>query len=305
MAAALPSIVKLETADGQSREVGSGIVVSADGLIITNSHVVSASHDSGAGLPVKAETTFADGRVAPFTVVGTDPVTDVAVVRAQGVSGLTPITLGSAAGLQVGQQVVAIGSPLGLDNTVTAGIVSALHRPVRTGFNAGGPDSVLDAIQTDAAINPGSSGGALIDVEGHLVGVNSAIATTAHDPAVQGGSMGLAFAVPADQAMRVAEELLATGKATHADLGVGLTDDGTAQGARITEIRSGGPAASAGLVPTLMITAVDDRRVANADAVLAAIVSKTPGETARLTVVDDTGAVRSVPVVLASDLDRT
>ena len=125
--------------------------------------------------------TFADGRTAQFTVVGTDPSSDIAVVRVQGVSGLTPITLGSSANLRVGQDVVAIGSPLGLEGTVTTGIISALNRPVAAGGDAQNQNTVLDAIQTDAAINPGNSGGALVNMNGELVGVNSAIATLGGD----------------------------------------------------------------------------------------------------------------------------
>src|SRR5262249_38828828 len=146
--------------------------------ILTNNHVVAAA--AKGGQPGGAQTTtvtFNDGRTARFTVVGTDPSSDIAVVRAQGVSGLTPISLGSSANLKVGQNVVAVGSPLGLEGTVTTGIVSALNRPVATGGNAGDQNSVLDAIQTDAAINPGNSGGALVNMNGELVGINSAIAS--------------------------------------------------------------------------------------------------------------------------------
>lgn len=202
----VPSVVKLETKMGRASEEGSGIILSEDGLILTNNHVVSAIQAPGgpkqtppgpspAPLPSKpgappakpapggvtTTVTFADGRTAPFTIVGTDPATDIAVVRAQGVSGLTPITLGSSASLRVGQDVVAIGSPLGLEGTVTTGIVSALNRPVAAGGDATNQNTVLDAIQTDAAINPGNSGGALVNMAGELVGVNSAIATLGGD----------------------------------------------------------------------------------------------------------------------------
>ena len=172
------------------------------------------------GKPVTT-VTFADGRTAPFTVVGADPASDIAVVKAQGVSGLTPITLGSSANLRVGQDVVAIGSPLGLEGTVTTGIVSALNRPVSTAGDAGNQNTVLDAIQTDAAINPGNSGGALVNMNGELIGVNSAIATLGGDSQeAQSGSIGLGFAIPVDQAKRIADELISTGTASHASLGV-------------------------------------------------------------------------------------
>ncbi|EUA57679.1 trypsin family protein [Mycobacterium intracellulare 1956] len=170
--------------------------------------------------------TFSDGRTAPFTVVGTDPTSDIAVIRVQGMSGLTPISLGSSSDLHVGQPVVAIGSPLGLSGTVTTGIVSALNRPVSTTGESGNQNTVLDAIQTDAAINPGNSGGALVNMSGQLVGVNSAIATLGGEsPDAQSGSIGLGFAIPVDQAKRIADELIATGKASHASLGVQVTSD--------------------------------------------------------------------------------
>src|SRR6476646_1727705 len=160
----VPSVVKLEVDLGRQSEEGSGVILSSDGLIMTNNHVVAAAKDApgGPGGPGGAQTkvTFADGRTTTFTVVGTDPSSDIAVVRAQGASGLTPITLGSSANLRVGQDVVAVGSPLGLEGTVTTGIVSALNRPVAAGGDAQNQNTVLDAIQTDAAINPGNSGGA-------------------------------------------------------------------------------------------------------------------------------------------------
>ena len=239
-------MVKLQIDMGQGSEEGSGIVLSSDGLILTNNHVVAAvsgpadAQDAPSGLgglddqvlpggrglsgqDAQATVTFSDGRTVPFSVVGTDPADDIAVVRAQGVSGLTPITLGSSKDLKVGQNVVAIGSPLGLQGTVTTGIISALDRPVTTGDESTGQHSVMNAIQTDAAINPGNSGGALVNMNGELVGVNSAIASMgggAQDsPGGQSGSIGLGFAIPSDQAKRIADELVSTGTATHASLG--------------------------------------------------------------------------------------
>jgi putative serine protease PepD len=192
--------------------------------------------------------TFADGRTTTFSIVGIDPASDIAVVRAQGASGLTPIALGSSANLRVGQDVVAIGSPLGLEGTVTTGIVSALNRPVSTAGDSKNQNTVLDAIQTDAAINPGNSGGALVNMNGELVGVNSAIATLGGDAAgAQSGSIGLGFAIPVDQAKRIADELISTGTASHASLGVQVSNDNTTHGAKIVEVTQGGAAAGAGL----------------------------------------------------------
>lgn len=220
-AKAIPSVVRLETAIGtQIIKEGSGVVLSADGLILTNNHVVSTPTLGPVGPEVNATATFADRRTAPFVIVGADTVTDIAVVRVQGVSGLSPITMGSSTGLHVGQNVVAIGSPLGLDSTVTTGIISALHRQVS---GTPGPDSsntVFDAIQTDATMNPGSSGGALVDTAGVLIGLNSAIATvgTAY-PGESGSWIGVGFAIPVDEARRVADQLVTTGRVTNASMG--------------------------------------------------------------------------------------
>jgi putative serine protease PepD len=243
--------------------------------------------------------TFADGSTAPFTVVGTDPATDIAVVRAQGVSGLTPISLGSSADLRVGQDVVAIGSPLGLEGTVTTGIISALNRPVAAGGDANNQNTVLDAIQTDAAINPGNSGGALVNMSGELVGINSAIATLGGDsPDAQSGSIGLGFAIPVDQAKRIADELISTGTASHASLGVQVSNDVTMHGAKIVEVVKGGPAATAGLPGGVVVTKVDQRVVGSANALVAAVRSRAPGDKLTLTYVDSAGADQTVQVTL-------
>jgi putative serine protease PepD len=218
-AKAAPSVVKLETAAGPQAVEGSGVVLSADGLILTNNHVVSTAGSRGAAPASATLATFADGRAAPFTVVGADATTDVAVVRVQGISGLRPITMGSSAGLHVGQKVVAIGSPLGLDGTVTTGVISALHRPLSALIGPGG-SALFDAIQTDATMSPGSSGGALVDTGGALIGLNSAIATTgAASPGAQAGWIGVGFAIPVDQARRVADQLIANAAVTSASLG--------------------------------------------------------------------------------------
>jgi len=313
----VPSVVKIETKMGRQSEEGSGVVLSEDGLILTNNHVVSAvqgvvpkppSAPGGpptapspdpAGPPMTTTVTFADGRTTPFTVVGTDPASDIAVIRAQGVSGLTPITLGSSASLRVGQDVVAIGSPLGLEGTVTTGIVSALNRPVAAGGDATNQNTVLDAIQTDAAINPGNSGGALVNMSGELVGINSAIATLGGDsPDAQGGSIGLGFAIPVDQAKRIADELISNGSASHASLGVQVSNDITTHGAKIVEVVKGGAAANAGLPGGVVVTKVDDRVIGSANALVAAVRSRAPGDKLTLTFLDQAGAPQSVQVTL-------
>jgi putative serine protease PepD len=317
----VPSVVMLETDLGRQSEEGSGIVLSSDGLILTNNHVVATaanpghapaphpgSDDGGGGRepdsnppggPPKTTVTFSDGRTADFTVVGADPTTDIAVVRVQGVSGLTPISLGSSANLRVGQPVMAVGSPLGLEGTVTTGIVSALNRPVSTTGESGNQNTVLDAIQTDAAINPGNSGGALVNMSGQLVGVNSAIATLGGDSQdAQSGSIGLGFAIPVDQAKRIADELIATGTASHASLGVQVTNDKGTPGAKVVEVIPNGAAASAGLPGGVVVTKVDDRPVNSADGLVAAVRSKAPGDKVTLTYKDPSGDSRKVEVTL-------
>lgn len=298
----LPSVVKLEMTLGPMFSEGSGIVLSTDGVILTNDHVVSNPFPVLAGSGKETNlVTFSDGRTVPFTVVGADPFSDIAVIRAQDVSGLTPIELGSSTDLVVGQNVVAVGAPLGLAGTVTTGIVSALHRPVSSPGNTAGDRTVIDAIQTDAAINPGNSGGALVDSGGALIGVNSASATTGGDYVNgPGGSIGLGFAIPVEQALRVANQLLATGTATHATLGFDVASDTPPQGARIIGVDPTGPAAGARLPVGALITKVDDRIIASADDLLAALQSKSPGDTLVLTYTDPHGPVETTKVTLGS-----
>lgn len=297
----VPSVVKLETRLGRATAEGSGIVLDPDGLILTNNHVVSVPGAGPDGLSgAETTATFNDGRIASFTIVGADPMSDIAVIRAKHMSGLTAITIGSSADLRVGQSVVAVGSPLGLESTVTAGIISALNRPVSTVGDADNQNTVLDAIQTDAAINPGNSGGALVNMNGELIGVNSAIATLGDSagPDAKAGSIGLGFAIPVDQAKRIADQLIATGKASHASLGVRVTSDANTHGARVVEVVNGGPAASAGLPSGAVVTKLDDRVIDSADALVAAVRSKAPGDTVTLTYTDPSGATKTVKVKL-------
>ena len=324
----VPSVVKLEIDMGAQSEEGSGIILDSDGLILTNNHVVAALNGAPAGeaVPggqdesggqaapsgqqapggqaVQATVTLSDGRTAPFSVVGADPSSDIAVVRAQGVSGLTPIALGSSKDLKVGQNVVAVGSPLGLQGTVTTGIVSALDRPVSTGGDGPDQNAVLDAIQTDAAINPGNSGGALVNMNGELIGVNSAIASLGggggSSPGAQSGSIGLGFAIPVDQAKRIADELASTGTATHASLGVQLSNDSGAHGAAIAQVLGGGPAATAGVPDGVVVTKVDDHVIDSAEALVAAVRSKAPGDEVMLTYLDPAGTSQTTPVTLGA-----
>ncbi len=282
----LPSVVQLQVEGPTGAGEGSGIVLSADGLLLTNNHVIEAAASSGQVVAV-----FQDGTNAPARIVGRDPSSDLAVLRAQGVSGLTPVALGNSDSVRVGQQVVAFGAPLGLGGTVTTGIVSALDRAVSVGEESGASEAtVLSALQTDAAINPGNSGGPLVDMQGALIGINSAIATTG----AEGGSIGVGFSIPINQAKRVAEELERTGRATRAVLGVGLTARGRAtNGAVIGEVEPGGPADQAGVRVNEVVTRVDDRLVTNGNELIAAIRDHAPGDRVTLTVDG-----RQVPVTL-------
>ncbi|MDH2429586.1 trypsin-like peptidase domain-containing protein [Sphaerisporangium sp. TRM90804] len=283
-----PSVVSITVTSGTGQGEGSGVILSEDGLILTNNHVVA-----GAGPDAKVQVKFTDGTSATASVVGTDPTTDLAVVRAQNVSGLTKATLGDSDKLKVGDAVLAIGSPLGLEGSVTAGIVSALDRTLTVGGPSqnqqrqlppgwpgqaqpqqqGTATTIGGAIQTDAAINPGNSGGALVNASGQVVGVNSAIATNGGD-----GNIGVGFAIPINTARQVADQLIATGKATHAFLGVDLADaTGDVSGAVIGSIQSGSPAEAAGLKAGDLITKLNDKPVAGADTVVGAIRALKPG----------------------------
>ncbi|HZX02592.1 S1C family serine protease [Kribbella sp.] len=294
----LPSVVKIAVASSQGQATGSGIVISKDGLIVTNNHVVA-----GAGQGATLTVILNDGRTVPATVKGTDPLTDLAVIHAN-TGGLTPATLGQSGKLAVGQGVVAIGSPYGLEATVTSGIVSALNRPVTSGDSQQDSTTVFPAIQTDAAINPGNSGGALIDLAGQVVGINSAIKTAGGSGQSAGGSIGLGFAIPIDQAKPIIDELVAKGKATHARLGVTVGDaqssDGLTNGARLGEVTSGGAADKAGLRSGDVVTAVDGKAIASGDALVAAVRSHRPGDQVKLTITRS-GKTQTITATLGSD----
>jgi putative serine protease PepD len=293
----LPSTVSVLASSNSSAGEGSGVILTADGLILTNNHVV----DGASSIEVR----FNDGTTAAATVVGTTATDDLAVIKADGVSGLTPATLGSSANLEVGQPVVAIGSPLGLSATVTSGIVSALNRPVRTGSESGqSQDTVINAVQTDAAINPGNSGGALVDMNGNVIGINSAIASLSSSEGGQAGSIGVGFAIPVDQAKRIAQEIISTGKATHAVLGASVSDAAGQSsqiptGAQIAKVTAGSGAEAAGLQDGDVITKIGNQAVESADALIAAVRSATPNGTVSVTFVRG-GQTQTVDVTLGS-----
>jgi putative serine protease PepD len=290
-AAVLPSVVMIEVESGQASS-GSGIVISADGQILTNNHVVASAADGG-----QLSVTFSDGTKADAEILGRDPATDLAVIKAQDVSGLTPATLGSSSDLNVGDAVLAIGSPLGLEGSVSAGIVSALGRAItlqgeqeQSPFGGGPGQSpsaadtaVIDAIQTDAAINPGNSGGALVNADGEVVGINTAIASLAQGTMSQGGNIGVGFAIPIDAARDIAQQLVEDGSVTHAFLGVSIADADTGDGALVGGVEQGQPAADAGLAEGDVITKVGDADVSDAAGLTAAIRSHSPGDKVTIT----------------------
>ena len=302
----LPSVVTLETKAGDESEMGSGIVLTSDGLIMTNNHVVAPIH-AGPPESTSSVATLYDGRSAVFSVVAADPASDIAVVRVQGITGLIPISVGNSAGLRVGEPVAAVGSPLGLQNTVSTGVIGGLNRPVLTVADADNQLAAFDAIQTDAALNPGSSGGALVDMNGELIGMNSAIATLAgadRAGATQSGSIGIGFAIPVDHADRIAGELIATGRVTHGWLGVQASNDVNSRGARIIGVTDSSPAASAGLSTGALITKVDDHVIGSADALVAAVQSEAPGAQTSLDFIDPSGDHRTILVTLGTDRGR-
>jgi putative serine protease PepD len=276
----LPSVVQLRVDGPAASGAGSAMVLSSDGLLLTNNHVVEQAAESGTVTAV-----FQDGTTAPALIVGRDPSSDLAVIRAQNMTGLVPVELGNSDSVRVGQQVVAFGAPLGLGGTVTTGIISAVDRAVNVGEETGAnTPTVLNALQTDAAINPGNSGGPLVDMDGRVVGINSAIATTG----AQGGSIGVGFSIPVNQARRVAEELERTGRASRAVLGVTVTEDPRQAGAVIKGVTPGGAAELAGIQEGDVVLRFGDQRIATGTDLQAAVGSRAPGEVVEVQLADRT-----------------
>jgi putative serine protease PepD len=297
----LPSVTQVNVAGGGQAGSGTGIIISSDGEILTNDHVVESAADDGGSITVA----FNDGSNAKAEILGRDPVTDLAVIKADGKSGLQPATLGTSADLQVGQEVIAIGSPFGLESTVTSGIISALNRPVASSGGGGRDQTVFPAIQTDAAINPGNSGGPLVDLQGRVIGINSAIRSNGSLTSNDAGSIGLGFAIPIDLAKNVSEQLVKGDKVQHARIGVTVgpavaQDDITAIGAEVKEVTKGSAGDDAGLEVGDIITAVNDTQIVSSNALVASIRGYQPGETITVTYTRD-GDERTTKVKLESD----
>ncbi|QIX27676.1 PDZ domain-containing protein [Nocardioides sp. JQ2195] len=292
----LPSTVQIlaEFNGEEGGATGSGFFLDKQGHVVTNNHVVAEAADGG-----KITVVDHQGKRYPATVVGRSPVYDLAVLDVEGITSVQPASLGSSKDLEVGEQVVAIGSPLGLSSTVTSGIVSALNRPVTTG---GGEDSqsFINAVQTDAAINPGNSGGPLVNLSGQVVGVNSAIATTGGSSlGGESGNIGVGFAIPIEQVRVTADQILRDGEARYPVIGATVQSDQDGGGARIQEVVGDSPAADSGLKKGDLITALDDRPVTDNATLIVAIRSHLPGDTVTLTV-DRDGDTKKVDVELDS-----
>jgi putative serine protease PepD len=315
----LPSVVQLNVSGPNEAGSGSGIILTSDGTILTNNHVAAVAGDGGS-----ISVSFNDGTTAKAKIVGTDPVTDLAVVKAEGVKGLTAADIGRSSDLKVGEGVVAIGSPFGLGATVTSGIVSALNRAVSVSSSEGGQGSPEDpfglqqqqqspqadqtttypAIQTDAAINPGNSGGPLVNMSGQVIGINSSIRSSSSSATEQGGSIGLGFAIPMDEVLPIINQLRQGETPTHARLGVSVADnvtsDSAATGALVKTIEKGGAADDSGIQVGDVITKVDKQLIDGSDSLVATIRGHRPGDKVTITLIRG-GKTQTVTSDLGSD----
>ncbi|BBH64071.1 serine protease [Actinoplanes sp. OR16] len=274
----LPSVVTISATNGQAGGTGSGEIIRSEGYILTNNHVISLAADGG-----QVSVLFNDGRTVPAVITGRDPKSDLAVIKVDGQSNLPVIAFGKSEDVQVGQPVVALGAPLGLSNTVTSGIVSALDRTIEVPGDDGQTALLVSAVQTDAAINPGNSGGALVNCAGELIGVPSAGASI---PDSSGGSssgdIGLGFAIPVDHAKAVSDEIIDTGTVTHAFFGFSLITVPATQnqpgGVYVRSVVPNGPAAQAGIQPGDIITSIDGSPVSSTNDIAAVTLTKNPGD---------------------------
>jgi putative serine protease PepD len=286
-----PSVVSIAVDGFSGSGSGSGVIYSTNAnssFVITNNHVISDATQGG-----KIRVELNSGEFENAAIVGRDIAYDIAVLKINR-GNLKTIKIGNSNKLVIGEQVVAFGSPLGLSGTVTSGIVSALNRPVTTGNST--IDSFIDAIQTDAAINPGNSGGALVDSTGALVGINSAIATLGNGST--SGSIGLGFSIPINQAKRVADEIIATGKSSRPFLGVNFDTSYAGLGARIQRVVDGEAAAKAGIPSGAVIKEIDGRKINDLISAIVRIRAYAPGDTVKITVDLPGGGSKTFTVVL-------
>ncbi|MFZ1163524.1 S1C family serine protease [Mycobacterium sp.] len=280
-AAVADSVVTIQSVSDQEGMQGSGFVVDGRGYIVTNNHVISEAANS----PSQFKTTvvFNDGKEVPANLVGRDPRTDLAVLKVDNVNNLTVAKLGDSDKVRVGDEVLAAGAPLGLRSTVTHGIVSALHRPIPLSGEGSDTDTVIDAIQTDASINHGNSGGPLIDMDSHVIGINTA------GKSLSDSASGLGFAIPVNEAKLVAQTLIKDGKIVHPTLGLSArsVSNAIAQGAQVANVKAGGPAEKGGILENDVVVKVGNRGVADADEFVVAVRQLTVGQPAPVEVVRD------------------
>ena len=316
---ASPSVVTISVSSDSGGGNGSGVFISEDGYILTNSHVITLE---GRSLTADLQVRTNDDRVFPAELIGTDPTNDLAVIKVDANVRFTPITWSDSGAINVGDPVVAIGSPLGLEATVTRGIVSALNRTIQVASSEVQDDSDglgglqfwtgtgrainLSVIQTDAAINPGNSGGALVDQKGELVGINVAIATAGGG---QAGSIGVGFAIPANVAKRVATEIIESGSASHGLLGALVSNapsaDGTASfsiGARIEELTPGGAAEQGGMLVGDVVVKFNSKNIKSAADLTAAVRLEPAGASARIELIRE-GQTKTILVTLGDAKD--
>ncbi|WP_458690165.1 S1C family serine protease [Nocardia tengchongensis] len=294
--AVMPAVVTVRAWLGDTGSTGSGVVIDGQGYIVTNNHVISLAANDKSG-KAKLDVVFSDGSKVPTRIVGRDTKSDLAVLKVD-VKNLSVIQLGNSGDVQVGDDVLALGSPLGLEKTVTSGIVSALHRPVKVGGEGTDTDATLDAVQTDAAINHGNSGGALVDMQGRLIGINSAIKSES------GGSVGLGFSIPVDQVKRISQALIRDGSVHHPYIGLSaktkLVANDVMSGAAVADVQPGSPAAKAGIVEGDVIVKVGDRDVSGPEELTVAVQQHEIGQTVTVRLIRD-GREVDVPVTLESD----
>lgn len=288
----LPSVVSISTRSRAGAGTGTGFVIRSDGYILTNNHVVENVIRGGV-----LNVSFNDGKVVRGKIVGVNPAYDLAVIKVAR-TGVPALQFGNSDEVQVGDIVIAIGSPLGLSGTVTSGIISAKNRAVTAG-DGQGESSFINALQTDAAINPGNSGGPLVDRTGAVIGVNSAIATIGSAFGSQSGSIGLGFAIPINQARRTAEELIKTGKSSYPILGVSVDSMYSEGGALVSAVTPGGPAEAAGIEEGDVIINLAGRVITNSDELIVAIRDKAPGDQVSITLKRD-GVTKVVKATLVA-----
>lgn len=290
-----PSVVSIQVTSALGSGTGSGSIIrssATSSYILTNNHVVESAATSGT---ITVE--YSNGTQDSATIVGRDATYDLAVIQVKH-GNLPVIEIGDSSKVNVGDPVVAIGSPLGLASTVTSGIISALNRPVNAGSTSA--DSYVDAIQTDAAINPGNSGGALLDSQGRMIGINSSIATLGSTSGGQSGNIGLGFAIPITEVQRIINDLIATGKSTRPFLGVSFDNTYTGIGARIFAITDGAAAAKAGIPAGSIIKSIDGVKINDQVGAIVRIRAYAPGATVSITVDLPTGTSRTFSVTLGS-----